>query len=90
MKQTKFINAEEAKKFWRWKWKQIMRKILAALFIAWAIFSAIGLGVFCEFIGNAPDRISNWYGAFATSLFLFILIIGIIVTLMLLSPDKDD
>lgn len=84
MKEIKFTNVEKAKDFWRWKWKQIMRKIFAGLFIAWAVFSGIGLGVLIRFIGNVPGRVSYWYGIFSSSIILFIIVVGFIVTILIL------
>ena len=83
------MSFEEAKKFWRWKWKQIGIKIVAMLFGIWVLFSLVGVIIF---IGHLKGTVETpiIYTAFATSIIILLVVAGVVGVTSLLETEKKE
>lgn len=83
------MSFEEMKKFQRWKWRQIGIKGIAVLFGIWATFSFIG---FMVILGHLEGTVETpkIYAAFAVSIMLLLIIVGVVGGVSILEKGKED
>jgi len=83
------MSFEEAKKFWRWKWKQIGIKVMAILFGVWVAFSFVGFIVFIQHLERIVET-PIIYSAFATSTIILLIVAGVVGVMSILVTGEGD